>query len=482
MNGKMRDSGTKDSVLVVDLDGTLLRSDMLFECFWASAARTWRTPLIAAKALSQGIPELKRALAETACPDVTRLPYNAEVIAHIEAWRAEGGKTALVTASDQILADRIAAHLGLFDEVFGTEPGNNLKAERKAAFLDNHYGAGGYIYVGDSRADLKVWSRSKAAVTVGASKSFRAKVAAVNADVTHLSPPEHVLIPIFKAMRLHQWLKNVLVFVPILAGHLVGVATFLQCLLAFVAFGLVASSGYVLNDLLDLGPDRAHARKCRRPMASGRLQVPHGTVLLPILLSLGLATAATLSLKFLGVIFFYFLMTMSYSLWLKRKVIVDICVLAGLYTLRIVAGGVATGVPLSLWLLAFSMFFFFSLAAVKRQAELVHLKSTEHTKAAGRGYGLEDLPIITQIAASSGLLSVLVLALYINTPDIRANYLSPTYLWGVCVLLMFWVTRMVFVTHRGKMNDDPMVFAVTDRTSQATFLAMLALAAGALLL
>lgn len=479
MNGKMRDCGTKDSVLVVDLDGTLLRSDMLFECFWASAARNWRTPIIAAKALSQGIPELKRALTQTACPDVATLPYNAEVIAHIEAWRAEGGKTALVTASDQILADRIAAHLGLFDEVFGTEPGNNLKADRKADFLDDHYGPGTYVYVGDSPADLKVWARAKAAVTVGATKGFRAKVAEVNADVTHISPPEHALIPILKAMRLHQWLKNILVFVPMLAGHALGLASFLQCLLAFFAFGLVASSGYVLNDLLDLGPDRAHARKCHRPMASGRLPVPHGTMLFPVLLVLGLATAATLSVKFLGVIFFYFLMTMSYSLWLKRKVIVDISVLAGLYTLRIVAGGVATGIPLSLWLLAFSMFFFFSLAAVKRQAELVHLKSTGRKKAAGRGYGLEDLPIITQIAISSGLLSVLVLALYINTPEIRENYLSPTYLWGGCVLLMFWVTRMVFVTSRGKMNDDPMVFAVTDRTSQATFLAMLALAAGA---
>jgi len=479
MNGKMRDSGIKDNVLVVDLDGTLLRSDMLFECFWASAARNWRTPFIAGKALSQGIPELKRALAETACPDVASLPYNADVIAHIAAWRADGGKTALVTASDQILADRIAEHLGLFDEVFGTEPGNNLKAERKAQFLDDHYGPGGYVYVGDSRADLKVWSRANAAVTVGATSGFRDKVAAVNTDVTHISPPEYALIPILKAMRPHQWLKNILVFVPVLASHSLSAASLLQCLLAFLAFGLVASSGYVLNDLLDLGPDRAHARKCRRPMASGRLPVPKGTALFPVLLILGLGTAATLSMPFLGVILFYFLMTMSYSLWLKRKVIVDICVLAGLYTLRIVAGGVATGIPLSLWLLAFSMFFFFSLAAVKRQAELVHVKSTGQVKAAGRGYGQEDLPIITQIATSSGLLSVLVLALYINTPDIRANYLSPTYLWGVCVVLMFWVTRMVFVTSRGKMDDDPLVFAVTDRTSLATLLTMVALAAGA---
>jgi 4-hydroxybenzoate polyprenyltransferase len=238
----------------------------------------------------------------------------------------------------------------------------------------------------------------------------------------------------------------------------------------------------VLNDLLDLGPDRAHARKCNRPLASGRLQVPVGTALFPLLLLFGLAVAATLGAGFLGVILFYFAMTMGYSLWLKRKVIVDICVLAGLYTLRIVAGAVATGIPLSLWLLAFSMFFFFALAAVKRQAELVHVQNSGQTKAAGRGYRLEDLPIVSQMAVSSGLISILVLALYINDPVTRAHYESPTLLWGVCVLLLFWIVRVIFVTHRGKMDDDPLVFAVTDRTSLATFVLMTALAAAAALI
>ena len=478
----MRDSGTKDCVLAVDLDGTLLRSDMLFECFWAAAASDWRTPFVAVRALGDGIPALKRRMTEAAQPDVTSLPYNEDVIAHIEAWRAEGGKVALVTASDQILAESIAAHLGLFDDVFGTEPGHNLKAERKADFLVDRYGEGGFVYMGDSHADLAVWAHARAAVTVGATGAFRTKVAAVAQEATHLSPPEPLILPVLKAMRPHQWLKNMLIFVPMLANQTFTGAALLQCVLAFVAFGLVASSGYVLNDLLDLGPDRTHARKRFRPLASGRLQVPAGTALFPILMILGLAVAAMLGSAFFGVIAFYFVMTMSYSLWLKRKVIVDICILAGLYTLRILAGAVATGITPSIWLLAFSMFLFFSLAAVKRMAELVHLKMEGGKKAVGRGYRLDDLPIVSQMATSSGMISVLVMALYINAPEIQRHYGAPMLLWGVCVLLLFWITRVIFVTHRGKMTDDPLVFAVSDRVSLAAFILMTALGAGAALL
>lgn len=478
----MRDSDVKDSVLAVDLDGTLLRSDMLFECFWATLAQDWRAPFTAARALRQGIPALKREMALSACPDVTRLPYNNEVIARIEDWRATGGRVVLVTASDQILADRIADHLGLFDEVFGTAPGHNLKAGQKAAFLTDRYGDGGFTYMGDSQADIAVWQRAGGAITVGARRAFRGKVEAINREATHLSPPEPLIWPILKAMRPHQWLKNVLIFVPMLASQSLAAVTLLQCLVAFLSFGLVASAGYVLNDLLDLDPDRAHARKCRRPLASGRLPVPVGTALFPALLVLGLATSGTLGWAFFGTIAFYFAMTMSYSLWLKRKVIVDICILAGLYTLRIVAGGVATGIGLSLWLLAFSMFFFFALAAVKRQAELVHLKDSGRQEAAGRGYRLEDLPIVTQMATASGMVSILVLALYINDPVTRDHYTSPTLLWGVCVLLLFWISRVIFVTHRGAMNDDPLVFAVSDRTSLTTFVVMTALGAAAALI
>lgn len=478
----MRDSSTADRVLAVDLDGTLIRGDMLYECLWCAMAHNWRAPLVAAQGLAAGKPALKRALADLGPVDVASLPYDPQVIARIEAWRAAGGRTALITASDNQLAEAVAAHLGLFDEVQGTTPDCNLKGQTKAALLVERYGTNGFVYIGDSRADLPCWACADAAITVGASSKFRAEVAGVNADVTHLSPPEALIWPVLKAMRPHQWLKNILVFVPILANQSFTLAALMQGLLAFVAFGLVASAGYLLNDLLDLGPDRAHSRKRFRPLASGRLSVPVGTALVPVLLAAGLLVSALLGGAFAAVIAFYFVMTMAYSLFLKRKPIIDICVLAGLYTLRIVAGGVATGIELSIWLLAFSLFFFFSLATVKRQAELVHIKNDGLSDAAGRAYTVEDLPLTMQMALTSGFVSVLVMALYLNTPEVQAKYSAPSLLWGVNILLLYWISRVVLTTHRGRMDDDPLVYAVTDRTSLVVFGLIAALGAGAILL
>jgi len=478
----MRDISTADRVLAVDLDGTLIRGDMLYECLWCAMAHSWRTPFVAAQGLAAGKPALKRALADLGPVDVASLPYDAQVISQVKAWREAGGRTALITASDHQLAEAVAAHLGLFDDVQGTTPGCNLKGEAKAALLTDRYGPGGFVYMGDARADLPCWAGASAAITVGASPKFRAEVAEINADVTHLSAPEALIRPVIKAMRPHQWLKNLLVFVPILANQSFTFAALVQGLMAFVAFGLVASAGYLLNDLLDLGPDRAHDRKKFRPLASGLLPVPVGTALVPALLAAGLLVSALLGWGFAAVIAVYFFMTMAYSLFLKRKAIIDICVLAGLYTLRIIAGGVATGIELSIWLLAFSLFFFFSLAAVKRQAELVHLKDRGLSAAAGRGYSVDDLPLTMQMALTSGYVSVLVMALYLNTPEIQAKYSTPSLLWGVNVLLLYWISRVVLTTHRGGMDDDPLVYAVTDRASLVVFGLIAALGAGAILL
>ncbi len=478
----MHDTGTTETVLVVDLDGTLLRSDMLFECFWAATANDWRAPIHAFAAYKDGKPALKRVLAEAGRPDIARLPYDPNVIEYVERHKAAGGRTALVTATDQDLAQSVAHHLGIFDDVYGTTADRNLKGEVKAAFLVETFGEDGFVYIGDSTADLPVWEKAKGAVTVGASASLRNAAGAANPNVTHLSSPEPLFRPVLKAMRLHQWLKNALIFVPLVASLNFSWLGFLQCILAFLIFGLVASSGYVLNDLLDLGPDRAHLRKRNRPMASGRLPVPKGTALFPILLGAGLFLSLFLGLAFTGAILFYFIMTMSYSLWLKRKVMVDICVLAGLYTLRIVAGALATGIVPSIWLLALSMFFFFSLAAVKRQAELVDMKDSGKSSIAGRGYRLDDLGIVTQIALSSGLVSVLVMAMYLNEASVTLRYSTPVLLWGVNVVMLYWITRMVFVTHRGRMHDDPLIFAVTDRTSQVCLSLMILLFAGAVAL
>ncbi|MCA8882270.1 MAG: UbiA family prenyltransferase [Rhodobacteraceae bacterium] len=469
-------------MLVVDLDGTLLRSDMLFETFWNAFSRDWRTPFRAVAALRGGKAALKRTLAQHSAVDVETLPYDPEVIAYVKNWRARGGRTALVTASDSELAAKIAAHLDIFDDVQGSDGEQNNKGPAKAALLAERYGDTGYAYMGDTHADLPVWDGARLAITVNAPAGLRRQADALGTAVEHLSTVPSSAAPYLKALRPHQWLKNILIFLPLLAAHQYDGITFLKSLFAFAAFCMVASSVYVLNDLLDLAADRVHPRKCKRPFASGSVPIAHGTWLAGGLLSCGTVIAIFLGGPFLAAMVLYYIVTTAYSLYLKRQVIIDICVLAGLYTMRIVAGGAATGIPLSVWLLAFSIFFFFSLAAVKRQAELVDSAERGKLGASGRGYHVDDLPLISQIGISSGYVSVLVMALYVNSPAVTKLYTSPSALWGICLVLLYWVTRMVMVTHRGQMHDDPVVYAAKDRISQICALIIFAFAMGGALL
>lgn len=277
-------------------------------------------------------------------------------------------------------------------------------------------------------------------------------------------------------MRPHQWFKNVLVFLPMLVAHELNWHTLLPSFVAFIAFCLVASSVYVMNDLLDLAADRAHPRKRFRPFASGRVPITHGSWMALGLLVLGLMVAAPLGWTSVFVMVVYYAVSTAYSLFLKRRIVIDICILAGLYTLRIVAGGVATGIELSVWLLAFSIFFFFSLAAVKRQAELVDNAERGQINPAGRGYQISDLPIVSTIALGAGYVSVLVMALYVNSPAVQHLYPRPYAFWGICCVLLYWVTYVVMVTHRGGMHDDPVVFAAKDRNSRICVLIVVAFA------
>ncbi|WP_372674939.1 UbiA family prenyltransferase [Aquicoccus sp.] len=459
--------------LVVDLDGTLLRSDMLFESFWSALGRDWRSPLRSAAALSRGRAALKRHLAQAGHVEVATLPYDAEVIAFIETWRDAGGRTALVTASDHALAEAVGAHLGLFDEIHGSDGRSNLKADRKGRFLEDRFGRKGFAYMGDAAADLPVWKRAARAITVNAPARLRRDAERVCDAVDHLGTGTRSVTPYLKAMRPHQWLKNMLVFLPVLAAHQLHAQPLLSALLAFVAFSLVASSVYVLNDLLDLAADRAHPRKRDRPFASGSIPIAHGTWMAAGLLVIGALFATVIGGEFLLVMLGYYLLTTAYSLHLKRRIVVDICVLAGLYTIRIVAGGVATGLPLSVWLLAFSVFFFLSLAAVKRQAELIDSAARGNLEASGRGYHVDDLPIISMVAIGAGYVSVLVMTLYVNTPAVMTLYPRPEALWGVCAVLLYWITRTVLITHRGQMHDDPVVYAARDRISRVCFVIIL---------
>lgn len=468
--------------LVVDLDHTLLKSDMLFESFWAAFGQDWRSPFRSALALSQGKAALKHSLAQSAHVDVKSLPYDADVIAYIEAWRNDGGRTALVTASDDKIAQDIGTHLKLFDEIHGSDGSENLKGENKARFLIDSYGEKQFSYMGDSVADLDVWKHAKKAITVNASDGVKKRATQMAENVEHLTTHEPTIGDFLKAIRPHQWMKNTLVFLPMFAAHKIDASSFFASLLAFVAFSLVASSVYVLNDLLDLTADRAHPRKRLRPFAAGSIPIAAGTWMAGGLLAIGGIIALLLGPAFFGVMLGYYALTSGYSLYLKRRIVVDICVLAGLYTVRIVAGGAATGIPLSVWLLAFSIFFFLSLAAVKRQAELVDNVKQGKLKATGRGYHVDDLPIISMISISAGYVAVLVMALYVNSPAVIELYAHPEALWGVCVILLYWITRTVMLAHRGEMHDDPVVYAVKDRVSQISFVIILAFVlAGAVL-
>lgn len=464
-------------VLVVDLDGTLIQSDTLYECFWRALARSRHAVPEVMRGLAKGRAVLKRRLAELADLDPELLPYNQDVLDYILKWRKSGGRVALVTAADQSIADSVAGYLGLFDEAVGSDGQSNLKGQRKAHFLRGRYD-NGFAYMGDSSADLFVWKGAQKAIAVNVPSALERQVKAQNDDVEVL-PGQAAGLAYLNALRPHQWSKNTLVFLPVLAAQNFEPMTLLMAFLAFAAFCLVSSAGYVMNDLMDLRADRAHPRKSARPFASGKVPIAHGTVMVPMLLFGGLMLAAFAGWATFWIIATYFALTTLYSLALKRHVIADICTLAGLYTLRIIAGGLATGLLLSVWLLAFSMFLFFCLAAIKRQAELVDMKDRGVATARGRGYTVDDLPMLSQIAVASGFVAVLVLALYINAPTVQEHYSSPWLLWGICLILLYWISKLALETHRGRMHDDPIVYALSNHTSQICMAIMLACAVGA---
>lgn len=465
----------KSDTLVVDLDGTLLKSNMLFETFWSAFGQDWRVLFSCFLSICKGKAAFKKYLMIKSTIDETTLPYDDHVINLIKAYRAKGCRVALVTATNHNLACRISEHLKLFDEVYGSDESNNLKGKNKAKFLIKHFGSNKFIYVGDSFSDIAIWNNSKKIITVNASKRLKKKIEKIDKPFYHLNTSSQSILIYFKTMRLYQWVKNFLIFVPLITAYKLDFNLFMQSFHAFVAFCLVASSGYVFNDLLDLRVDRSHQDKCRRPFASGDISIVHGSFLILFLLIIGFLIAGFLSVAFFQTLLVYTLLTTFYSLIIKRKIILDIIVLAGLYTLRIIAGGAATSIPISMWLIAFSLFFFFGLAAVKRQAELVNLSKSNKTIAMGRGYTLEDLPIINIVSLCAGYLSVLVLALYINSIAALELFAQPEAIWGICCILLYWLTRIVLIAHRGFMHHDPILFALKDHVSQISLILIVGL-------
>ncbi|RXD79573.1 UbiA family prenyltransferase, partial [Xanthomonas perforans] len=314
--------------------------------------------------------------------------------------------------------------------------------------------------------DLHVWDKAGGAWVVNNGTAL-ARAAAQRTTVHAHWPAPSRARAWLKALRLHQWLKNLLVFVPLLTAHrFLDLESVLQSTIALVAFGLCASGVYVLNDLLDLTPDRQHPRKRKRPFAAGRLPLLHGLLVAPALTVAGLLLSLACNIEFTLVLLAYYVMTLAYSLRLKRIVMIDVVLLAALYTVRIIGGAVAIGIELSFWLLAFSMFMFLSLALLKRYTELHAMLSSGKTKASGRAYSVEDLSLLQSMGAAAGYIAVMVMALYINSPESVELYRNPKLLWLVCPVLLYWVSRVWIIAHRGEMHDDPIVFAATDRVSQ----------------
>jgi 4-hydroxybenzoate polyprenyltransferase len=457
--------------LVVDLDGTLIKTDLLLETASQFVlAQPWQTYKLLAW-LSQGKSALKTHLAQNTSIDATALPYNEVLITWLKQEKAKGRVIVLATASHRLLADQVAAHLGLFDDVLATDASTNLKSAAKRAALVAKYGEKGFDYVGNDWADLPVW-QSAAQVHVVSRSSRLIEVARRHGKLGEVfndgKPP--LAQALLKAMRPHQWMKNLLVFIPLLAAHRYGMeSSVMQALLAFVAFGLTASSVYLLNDMVDVADDRHHARKRQRPFAAGHLSLLHGQLAWPLLLICAFTlAAAALPWPFTLSLGAYFVLTVAYTLRLKQIPMVDVLTLAGLYTLRIVAGAAAIAVPLTFWLLSFSMFLFLSLAFIKRYSELKAARQNGQTKTLrGRGYTSQDLELVANLGGSAGYTGVLVLALYIQDSHTASLYATPQFIWLACPLLLFWISRAWLIAHRGQMHDDPIVFALKDRVSWA---------------
>jgi 4-hydroxybenzoate polyprenyltransferase len=456
--------------LVVDLDGTLIRSDILIESGFAYLKATphrFYEPLV--WLARGGKPGLKAGFAEATNVDVSVLPYDPAVLEWLKEERNAGRSLALATASHERYAQAIAAHLGLFDKTFASDSNVNLSSHKKRDRLVAEYGEKGFDYAGNSQDDIAVWQSAERAYVVNPSNGVeRAARKIGNVErVIESRPPSAKTWA--KSLRLHQWLKNLLIFVPLLAAHkLRSPELVVAAMLAFLTFGLCASSVYLLNDLLDLEDDRHHPVKRKRPFASGALPLTWGLGLFPVLLVGAFAGAwASLPWRFCVVLLGYYALTLAYSMYLKRQVMVDVVVLAMLYTIRIVAGTAAIGGNLTFWLLAFSMFIFLSLALVKRYAELHSMKERGLVKTRGRGYVASDLSLISSLGTSSGYLAVLVLALYIQDGNTASLYRHPQVIWLACPLLLYWISRTWIIAHRGLMHDDPIVFAARDRVSLA---------------
>jgi 4-hydroxybenzoate polyprenyltransferase/phosphoserine phosphatase len=475
-----------DVPLYVDLDGTLIRSDLLWESLLSTAHRAPVGAVLGLLELRNGRAAMKQALAQRASIDVASLPYDEGFVDWLREQSRGGRRIYLATAADVGVARRVAEHLGLFEGVLASDGTHNLKGPNKLAAIGAHCAdaqADAFDYCGNGSEDLVLFAAARRAIVVNAAPAVLAAARGLG-NVAHVIAAQPAGPRVWmRALRVHQWLKNLLVLVPLLTAFRVSdPMAVVEALIAFLAFCLVASGGYFVNDLLDLGADRRHPTKRDRPLASGRISVAGGVGAAALLLAAGALLGSLLAPEFLGWLAGYAVLTLSYSMSIKRHATFDLIALAALYSVRIMAGGAAIEVEVSFWLLAFSTFLFFSLATVKRCAELVSMRARGEAVARGRGYVADDLEVLRAIGTATSVASVLVLALYVQSPDVAHRYASPRVLWLMLTGLLVWLSHLWLMTARGQMHDDPLVFAIRDRTSRWLIALMGAAFVGAALL
>ncbi len=468
------------AALCVDLDGTLVKSDTLVDSVLALARHRPGELLRIPAWLGQGKAAFKRSVTAAVELDVEHLPYNQALLEYLRVQHGLGRPLYLATAADRVLAERVAAHLGLFAGVLASDGQTNLAGGNKLAAFRQRFGER-FCYIGNARPDAELLMACESPMVANPDRALRTRLkrsGTVAAETFSDRAP--VVKSWLRAIRLHQWAKNTLIFVPLLLAHAWKLATLSAAAIAFLSFGLCASATYIINDLLDLDADRMHPRKRRRPFASGDLSALQGIAMVGLLMVLAVALAFALPhivdalpglyklyrpYSFLAWLGLYTVTTLSYSLYLKRKLLLDVFVLSGLYTVRILAGSAATAVPVSAWLAGFSVFFFLSLAFVKRFSELESLRERGGTMTSGRGYLVGDLEQLRALGTGAAYAAVVVMTLYINNPDTNRLYSHPLRLWMVVPVLLLWLSQVWMLSSRGEMHDDPVVFAITDKRS-----------------
>jgi len=467
--------------LCVDLDDTLLATDTLLECF-LDVLRQHPFKLLGVPFwLARGRAVLKRKLAESCDFDAATLPYRQALMDDLKEARSQGRTLVLATAADEKIASRVAAHLGLFDSVVASDGKTNLKGDAKRRMLESSFGSGKFDYVGDTVEKSTVWKSARSAWVVGSAAAVeRAQREHIDIERAYPCRRAPLLSSFIRVLRPHQWAKNLLIFVPIAAGHaFLDGARWLEASLMFAAFSMAASAGYIVNDLLDVRTDRLHASKKTRPFASGELPLRYGLAA-PILFLLALTVALPLPGRSVFIVATYSAVTLLYSKVLKARAIADVIVLTCLYGLRIIAGAESTAIPASVWLLSLSTFIFLSLALAKRSTELRLAQREGLTALGGRGYRCSDLPLVDAMGVAAGYLASMVMMVYLQSAEVQRMYRHPHYLWLVLPILLAWVSYTWLTAHRGELTDDPIVFALTNRASLCLMAAVAGVAVAAI--